>query len=343
MNNFDPHIAAEMLRRMGQSEAPGDTVLAHITPAEARLLQRYGGSGRVDPQTQAPHFDEGSGENGDNDSGSGYSSTADDSTTSGDDGYQNSFDDGSMANAMNGTSVDNSVTANDPNVESSGVMAGTTGTAPGVSAAGGRSGQLSDAAIAAANAEYAGVYGDKDDAGNPATTAEALNDAYNSYASDFNNAGKAGQVFGTLWDTVRGAYNGLSQGPVGALAGGIYGGVHGKSGDLAGQWGRDSVAQSLMNGTWNSRTGEPGESVGDSEPIQYYSDAGGSGGTGVPVKKASWGNSSSSAFTFPGFGKTELGSNAYSTALGKALASYSSGESQDMGPLTSGLLRRQPL
>jgi hypothetical protein len=45
--------AAEYLRRQGRN---GDTMLAHITPQEAQLLKRMGGSGTINPQTGLPEF-----------------------------------------------------------------------------------------------------------------------------------------------------------------------------------------------------------------------------------------------------------------------------------------------
>jgi hypothetical protein len=45
--------AAEYLRRQGRN---GDTMLAHITPQEADLLKRMGGSGTINPQTGLPEF-----------------------------------------------------------------------------------------------------------------------------------------------------------------------------------------------------------------------------------------------------------------------------------------------
>lgn len=44
---------AEMLRQMGRGN---DTVLAHITPQEAELLLRMGGSGTINPNTGLPEF-----------------------------------------------------------------------------------------------------------------------------------------------------------------------------------------------------------------------------------------------------------------------------------------------
>lgn len=59
---------ADLLRAQGASYAPRDSILAHITPAEARLLKKRGGSGEIDPVTGLPHFDQ-----GDNDDSSGDS------------------------------------------------------------------------------------------------------------------------------------------------------------------------------------------------------------------------------------------------------------------------------
>lgn len=45
--------AAESLRQKGRGN---DTVLAHINPAEAQVLQQMGGSGRINPNTGLPEF-----------------------------------------------------------------------------------------------------------------------------------------------------------------------------------------------------------------------------------------------------------------------------------------------
>jgi hypothetical protein len=47
---------AQLLQRMGRK---GDTVLAHITPKEARKLKREGGSGTKNPETGLPEFYDG--------------------------------------------------------------------------------------------------------------------------------------------------------------------------------------------------------------------------------------------------------------------------------------------
>jgi len=47
---------AEMIRSKGRGR---DTMLAHITPREAALLKRRGGSGSINPDTGLPEFDDG--------------------------------------------------------------------------------------------------------------------------------------------------------------------------------------------------------------------------------------------------------------------------------------------
>jgi len=46
---------AELLRSKGRGK---DTMLAHITPKEAALLKRRGGSGSVNPDTGLPEFED---------------------------------------------------------------------------------------------------------------------------------------------------------------------------------------------------------------------------------------------------------------------------------------------
>jgi hypothetical protein len=53
---MDLPALAEMLRSKGRGR---DTMLAHITPREAALLKRRGGSGTVNPDTGLPEFDDG--------------------------------------------------------------------------------------------------------------------------------------------------------------------------------------------------------------------------------------------------------------------------------------------
>lgn len=61
---------AKQVRAKGNQNSSVDSVLAHISPKEAQLLKMYGGSGRTDPQTGLPHFDEGAGAAGGGDGGS---------------------------------------------------------------------------------------------------------------------------------------------------------------------------------------------------------------------------------------------------------------------------------
>ena len=53
---MDLPALAEMLRAKGRGK---DTMLAHITPKEAALLKRRGGSGTTNPDTGLPEFDDG--------------------------------------------------------------------------------------------------------------------------------------------------------------------------------------------------------------------------------------------------------------------------------------------
>jgi hypothetical protein len=45
-----------MAREMAAAGRYGDTMLAHISPVEAQILRRYGGSGTINPRTGAPEF-----------------------------------------------------------------------------------------------------------------------------------------------------------------------------------------------------------------------------------------------------------------------------------------------
>lgn len=49
---------AQQVRRAGSKNSNQDSMLAHISPREATLLKLYGGSGRKDPQTGLPHYDD---------------------------------------------------------------------------------------------------------------------------------------------------------------------------------------------------------------------------------------------------------------------------------------------
>ena len=85
--------AAGLIQQVGSRGSP-DTLLAHITPREAELLKARGGSGRIDPNTGLPHFeDDGDNSYGSNGgfSGSGWGDDSGDahSTSGNSDGYSN--------------------------------------------------------------------------------------------------------------------------------------------------------------------------------------------------------------------------------------------------------------
>jgi hypothetical protein len=76
---------ARRVQRKGTTNSPGDTMLAHITPKEAGLLKMFGGSGRMDPHTGIPHFEDGEGSPSDgaaSDSGAAASDSGSASTGS---------------------------------------------------------------------------------------------------------------------------------------------------------------------------------------------------------------------------------------------------------------------
>ena len=52
----DLPAAAELIRQKGRGR---DTILAHITPREAAILKKMGGSGTINPDTNLPEFQEG--------------------------------------------------------------------------------------------------------------------------------------------------------------------------------------------------------------------------------------------------------------------------------------------
>jgi len=56
MADLDMKALAQVLRAQGRGR---DTVLAHITPAEARKLKREGGAGTINPATGLPEFQDG--------------------------------------------------------------------------------------------------------------------------------------------------------------------------------------------------------------------------------------------------------------------------------------------
>lgn len=79
---------AAQVRKVGAQNSDQDSILAHINPKEAGLLQMYGGSGRPDPNTGLPHFDEAGGDGG---------------AFGGGDGFGNGFG-GGFGNGMGGMS-----------------------------------------------------------------------------------------------------------------------------------------------------------------------------------------------------------------------------------------------
>ena len=54
-------LLLKQLRELGRGE---DTILAHINPEEAAMLKEHGGSGRINPYTGLPEFDDGGGDGG---------------------------------------------------------------------------------------------------------------------------------------------------------------------------------------------------------------------------------------------------------------------------------------
>ena len=81
----DLAVRAQMLKAQGRG---GDTMLAHINSHEAAMLKRMGGSGKINPKTGLPEFDDGDGGDGGDDGGDGDSSSggADDDSTDSDTG-----------------------------------------------------------------------------------------------------------------------------------------------------------------------------------------------------------------------------------------------------------------
>ena len=55
---MDLPALADMIRSKGRK---GDSILAHISPKEAALLKRRGGSGSTNPETGLPEFFDGEG------------------------------------------------------------------------------------------------------------------------------------------------------------------------------------------------------------------------------------------------------------------------------------------
>ncbi|QCG94969.1 hypothetical protein E6C67_14135 [Azospirillum sp. TSA2s] len=73
--NIDLRTLAQLFQQLGAQNSKGgqDTILAHINPQEYQMLLQQGGSGRPDPMTGLPHFDDAGGDSGggDGDGGGG--------------------------------------------------------------------------------------------------------------------------------------------------------------------------------------------------------------------------------------------------------------------------------
>ena len=54
-NNYRP-ISPQLLAQLSRMGRSGDTMLAHINPAEAAVLKQMGGSGTINPATGLPEF-----------------------------------------------------------------------------------------------------------------------------------------------------------------------------------------------------------------------------------------------------------------------------------------------
>lgn len=291
---------ADALLKAGQKNVPEDTRLVYVNESEYDYLTRRSGRGEPDPDTGIEHFDEGGDGTGfGSDEGAGSTGTE-----AGGDAFSNGTDGTGSEGWDIGGAVDPNST--DPNVESAGVMAGTRGAQTAeeetTSQAGGKAGGGVSADDAArANAEYESIYGTEDAFGDPYTGAGAINSAYDAYVSDFTNAGRAGQIIGTLFDVARSGRQGASLGPLGVAVAGVLGGLRGGTGDALGQAGRDSVADALVSGAWGSGYGAPGEDSGGGSDEAYmggsptFSESGGglmappfSGAGGGQVVRPVW-------------------------------------------------------
>jgi hypothetical protein len=103
---------ANKVRKTGFKNVNEDSVLAHISPKEAMMLKAYGGSGRPDPQTGIPHFNEDSGGEGFGNSGGfggfgGYGGVGGD-TSVGSGFAAGGFTDGTGGFGSQGTAADSS-------------------------------------------------------------------------------------------------------------------------------------------------------------------------------------------------------------------------------------------
>lgn len=99
---------ARRVQQKGEKNTPNDSILAHITPKEASLLELFGGSGKKDPHTGLRHYDDTDGGFGD---GGGFGGGFSDSVGTDSSGMGGGFGDatggfGSMSEGLG--SVDGS-------------------------------------------------------------------------------------------------------------------------------------------------------------------------------------------------------------------------------------------
>jgi hypothetical protein len=259
---MNPKLIAQALRQMGVNNSKTDRDLVYVTPEEEAMLKANGGSGRIDPDTGLQHYDgEGSTEDaglsgqgqgdwtsqndpGANDGGGGYS---------GNEAWEDiQAQNEAMANASRGDP--GSWTMNYEDVAAQ--MQAAWDAAKNASrdedingpdmTVSGRQGPGVD--VGKTDAEYESIYGAP-----PATSAQAINDAYDSFQNETNATGYLGRGLGTIYDVYQGATKGAGLGPAGVFAGGLFGGFTGKNGDRGESIGRGAVQESLLNGTWHNQ------------------------------------------------------------------------------------------
>jgi hypothetical protein len=182
---IDPRLAetlrkrGEILRKTGQANSVGgqDSILAHITPREAMLLKRLGGSGRVDPITGGLHFEEG-GDGGDpGDDGEMGNAPGTDGTDSSGNHTDNS---GDHTNDLNSFDVGTDMV--------SGVHGAVSG--------------YNDTSLGPGGS-YGGVVSDS--LGNAVTDSKGDPVGFGGYYSD-GGAGQQGMLFGGTWDASKGTW-----------------------------------------------------------------------------------------------------------------------------------------
>lgn len=338
------------MREAGEAASPQgqDGITLHVNPEEAGvvipLLKGMGGSGAYNPTTGGLNFYD-----GDTGDGSGNGSVGEGDTGT---GSGTSNDTGTVDDGYSGLDTSSAVNPNatDPNVETmqdvhgnqnalGGRSNGQTEEEQTTSQQGGKAGGgVTSEEAGRANAEYESLYGPEDAFGNPYTGADAINNAYSAYASDFNTSGAVAAFLGTLFDSLRGAAQGSSFGPIGATLGSVYGGLTGRSGDDWGAAARGAMADALATGNWGITTGAPGADSGNGQDDMYFTLS----PEGAPVTSNSRGGTSRSSYVPPWAGHSDLTEGRLSGAqLGKALGAWGQGGGQGPGKLSSGLLRKK--